>query len=759
MSGALEVDDLVPGRPRARLVDRPERAALWLAVLLSGAAGLTWEVLWQHQAALALGVSAFGAAVTLAALMAGFAIGGLLASRLAQSGRLTRPMRAYGLAELIIGASGLSVPVGLRVLSTADTQIYAHSPQLADAMHALGVGALLLVPGAAMGATLPLLAPWARRVGTTLPTIYALNTAGAVLGVLLATFVALPLCGVWLTTLLGAALNFAVGLWALTHRAPQQVQAVEGPSAWPPPRALALAFSSAFAVFALEVSWFRSLRAAQQATTETFSSLIAAFLIALSLGGWLAPRVRRRFPGALPVIAVLAAFAVLSVTPLVDELDRVTTGDAAAPATALLRFVDVLCRVLVPATLLGMLFPWLLAEHATTTSSGRLYAVNTLGAVLGSLLAGFVLLPHIGASATSWAVGVAMVGVSLLLARSVRIALGALLVGGLGLGLALHGQGGGARYRVQGFGSDDFGAPVFVSEGPDSTVSVAREHRTGRLALVIDGFQASGEGPGTGYMRWMGHLPALATPRLGSALVICFGTGQTANAVRSHHPGSLRIVDVSAAVFAAAPLFELNEAVLADPRVHPVVMDGRAFLRRGPEARFDAITLEPMPPNHAGVNGLYSVEFYELVRAHLQPTGSVAQWLPIHLIAPEHMRAIVGSFVRVFPHARLWIDPDGTGILVGGTRPWTLRASSTPLPLSTREISARFLLDGDALRALSAGHRVVTDDNQLLSYGLDRLSRSSGRGRQWWRALSDENLGILESYASPGARTALRGSR
>jgi len=311
---------------------------------------------------------------------------------------------------------------------------------------------------------------------------------------------------------------------------------------------------------------------------------------------------------------------------------------------------------------------------------------------------------------------------------------------------------GGAQRRVQGFASHELTDVAFVSEGPDSTVWVARERISKRRVLIIDGFQASGEGPGTGYMRWMGHLPALATPQLRSALVICFGTGQTADAVRAHDPGHLTIVDINPAVFAAAPLFEMNHAVLRDPRVREVIMDGRAFLRRHPEARFDAITLEPMPPNHAGVNNLYSLEFYQLIRARLQPSGSLAQWLPLHLIAPEHMRAIVGTFVQVFPHARLWIDSDGTGILVAAKKPWSLAPSNVPLPLPAKDVASHFLLEASALRALSAGHPIVTDDNQLLSYGLDRLSRSAGRGRQWWRKLAAENLVILESYAPRAAK-------
>lgn len=720
-----------------------DRLALWLAVFISGGVGLTWEVLFQHEAALALGISAFGTAVTLAALMAGIGLGGLIAGRLSELGRVRRPLRAYGIAEITAGCAGLLVAPGLHVLGAIDTAIYARAPAVADGLRVLGVGALLLVPGVALGATLPLLAPWARRVGTTLPTLYALNTAGAVLGIALMTFGSLPLFGVLRTTWLAAATNFLVGAWAVTRAARVELEPVEAPCPWPKPSALGLAFASAFVVFMLEVSWFRSLRAAFHATTETFSILLAAFLLALSLGGWLAPRVFARSPEALPRVASWAAFMVMCETPLIDRVDLIASSENPA-----LRFLIVFGFVLVPVTLTGMLFPWLLTQYATTRQSGRLYAINTLGAVLGALGAGFVLLPSIGATATSLAAGVVLVVVSLLSSRTRQRRVSSLLVAALGAFLALTRQEGSAQRRVQGFAPPDFGRVEFLAEGPESTVWVARERSSHRRALIIDGFRASGEGPGTDYMQWMGHLPALATPQLKRALVICFGTGQTAQAVRTHHAERLDIVDINAAVFAAAPLFQTNHGVLSDPRTQRWTMDGRAFLRRHPEARYDAVTLEPMPPNHAGVNNLYSREFYQLVDAHLQATGSIAQWLPLHLLAPEHMRAITEAFVTVFPHARLWIDPEGTGILVAAKQPWALRESDVPLPLPALAVSRRFLLEADALRALGADYPMVTDDNQLLSYGYARLSRSQGRGAQWWGELQRENVRILNSYAT-----------
>ncbi|MET0390255.1 MAG: fused MFS/spermidine synthase, partial [Polyangiales bacterium] len=693
-----------------------------------------------------LGVSAFGTAVTLAALMAGLGLGGLFAARLGRAGRIHAPLRAYGLAEIIVGVTGVAVPWGLVALAQVDVLVFAHSPGLADIVHALGVGLLLLVPSVAMGTTLPLLAAGVRPAGVSLSGMYALNTGGAMLGVGLVTFVVLPRWGVQATTWFTAACNGLVGLWMTTRARRAAAPAPpEAPAEWPSTWALLLAFTTGFAVFVLEVSWFRSMRAAFQATTETFSVLIAAFLGALTLGAWNAPRLRARYPRGLPVILALAGCAVLVATKSVDQLDLVAPGEASA-ATTLQRFGMAACVVIIPIMLLGVPFPWLLDEHATVTETGRLYACNTLGAVTGALMGGFVLLPTLGASVTSWVAGLTVAALAVVWARRGRLLVVTLILAAVGGTSAWVRHEGGARTRVQGINSSDFGAVESVHEGPDSTVWVTRGRQDGERALVIDGFQASGEGPGTTYMQWMGHLPALAVHPLRSALVICFGTGQTANAVRQHDPASLTLVDVNAAVFAAAPLFARNQGVLDDPRVHRVVMDGRAYLRRHPETHFDLITLEPMPPNHAGVNHLYSREFYALLDAHLTAAGSVAQWLPLHLVSPSHMRAIVGAFVQVFPHARLWVAPDGTGVLVAAKQPWSLATTQLKLPLPRDAVSQHFLLDADALRALSDGHPVVTDDNQLLSYGLSRLSRAEGRGRAWSSRLAQDNMRSLRSY-------------
>jgi spermidine synthase len=368
-----------------------------------------------------------------------------------------------------------------------------------------------------------------------------------------------------------------------------------------------------------------------------------------------------------------------------------------------------------------------LKEQVQPPGWGRLYAVNTLGAVSGSLVSAWVLLPAIGFVRSAWVFGaLALVAAIPCLPRAGRgIALAAF---GLAIPVAVFGESRIGHGRVLG----NFNSPVTrvlaFDEGPDSSIAVA-DNAHGDRMLVIDGFAATDQSSAAHYMVWMGRLPMLLHPSPRSALVICFGTGQTANAVRSEGPLSLDVVELEPAVFRFAPLFDANRHVLDDPRVHPVVMDGRAWLRRT-RHRYDVITLEPMPPNFAGVNSLYSREFYALAASRLNSGGVLAQWVPFHLLSPHDALAIAATFADVFPDTLLWVDPrDGTGILVGkvGDSASEIGASwpgfartSIPRDMEEAAVRSRVVLGPRAVARYALGGEIITDDNQLLAYGPER---------------------------------------
>jgi spermidine synthase len=272
---------------------------------------------------------------------------------------------------------------------------------------------------------------------------------------------------------------------------------------------------------------------------------------------------------------------------------------------------------------------------------------------------------------------------------------------------------------------------VEIAQGAHATTAVI-DWKHGR-ALLIDGFTAALQLENDNYMDWMGRLPMLLHPNPQSALVIAFGTGQTSHAVRDENPKSLDIVDINPDVFRLAHHFDSNHNVLNDPRVNHIVMDGRAWLRRTTKM-YDVVTLEPMPPNFAGTNALYSKEFYEIMSRRLNPGAVVAQWLPIHIVTPQHSVAIAAAFQSVFKKSIAWKDPrTGTLILLGRygdadepfgkTWPGFARNPDTKRKLNESEVRGAVLLDTDMFDRFAHLGGPVTDDNQILAYGRERIDR------------------------------------
>lgn len=703
-------------------------------VFASGTAGLTWELIWQHHASLALGVSALGTAITLICTMAGMAVGALLMGRWMSRHTISRPLRAYAVLELIIGLGGLAIAPGFGLLSQLDSMVWRASPAVAPPLQFLGIALLLGPQVLAMGATIPIFRLLAERHRSTLSGLYGLNTAGAAAGILMAAMALVPALGITMTSILAACINLMVAALAwLGSRRPVEEYSAEIAEhkiidAIGSRLAIIVVLFTGFSTFALEVAWFRSLRAAFQSTTDSFAIILASVLIPLALGARIA-RMLPRKKGVVEILLALAAVSVLLATPIVERFDLFLPLQGGYWTLFALRFAISLAVIGLPMLALGTVLPWILDGKTDPLVIGRLYAVNTGGAVLGALGAAWVLLPAMGFTHTAWLVGAVLGCVALLagphpILHKRRILI-ALVITGAFLG-AYFGESGVGRLRVQ--GSHLKAHRVLASrDGPDSTISVLM-HNDGSRELVIDGFQTSGEARNGHYMIWMGRLPMLLHPNPRRALVICFGTGQTANAVRRERPEHLDIIELSPAVLKLAPLFPSNESVLSDHRVKSHRMDGRAWLRRV-KVQYDVITLEPMAPHFAGTNALYSREFYDLAANRLVAGGIIAQWLPLHLVTPREVAAIVSTFMALFPFSGLWIDPvDRTGILVGrkekaNARSWLWPGLARRIggrDLSPRQIKEALIMGSAELARLAAVGKMITDDNQLLAYGAGR---------------------------------------
>ncbi len=704
----------MPAQTASRQHDAAAPGWAWPAALLfaSGAAGLVYQVLWIRQLALVVGVDVHAVTTAVSAFFAGLALGGWLFGRVAD--RYPDALRLYAWLELGVLVLGIGATVALAHAAAPFAWLEQRAGPLAWALPF----ALVILPAAAMGGTLPVLmrvlAPGAGRVGTHGGRLYAANTAGAIVGTLLAGFFLIPWLGILGSAVAAGVLNGAAALvaWRLAARSPA---AAGGEAARPAVDAqagdaangrLALVLYAAAGGIALgyEVVWSQAIVQFLSTRTFAFTVVLATYLTGLAIGSGLAARRadRSRDPwGAFGLLVAAAGLAALLEFVVLGEWLLHAQGSLSAWVQAQMGSpllaacasfaLAALCVVFVPTLLLGAAFPFVLRvavdSRRVGAGVGSVVALNTLGGIAGTVLAGFVLVPHLGLVHTLslLAIAAAVVGVVAValgsgvrpMARWAVPMLGVLAV--IAAALVPADRLGTLLARARG------GELRFYEEGRGATVAVVEQasssHRFRRL--YIQGVSNSGDAmTSQRYMRLQALLPLIVhggTPN--STLVIGLGTGITAGATLAWPGLEHRVVaELLPQVARAVPQFSGNFGVATDKRMDIRLRDGRRELLRSTQ-QYDLITLEPPPPSAAGVVNLYSTDFYRLAAARLQRGGLVAQWLSLPTQNDEDTRMLVRSFLDVFPHVALWTTELHEMMLVG---------SKSPLELDAACIRARF---------------------------------------------------------------------
>ncbi len=721
---------------------------LLLLLVGSGASGLAYQVLWLRELSLVFGVTVYAASTVLAAFMGGLAIGSAAAGRLLR--RVGRPILAFGLAEILIGVTALITVMVLDRAEPLDAALHRLTGGHLTALTAgrfLAATALLIVPTSLMGLTLPLISASAvvrASFGSRMSLAYGVNTAGGVVGAVLAGFVAIPAIGADGAMRVAAAVNLTVGVAALVmslrSEAAQRVPVAAGDAAAPgqtapapaqalPPRVLAtIVAASGAGAMALEVLWFRALLQFFPATTYAFTTMLAVVLVGIALGGVVASRLLQTARDWRPWLAgahyVTALLAAASVTVLALAFDWGWIAGEATLASTI---------AMLPATIvMGASLP--IALHLAVTAAaapaevaarvGRLYSLNVAGAVAGAVLTGFVLVPalgvrrSIGLAAAIFAVSAWLVARAAGTATLARVIPAAALFLGLAIGLPDPLDATSARRH----GADRL--PLWRDEGPQATVSV--HGGASRRVLFIDGLHQAGDSPSMVKIhRQIGHLAMALHPHPEDALVIGLGGGATAGAA-SQHGARLHVVELNEGVRRAAGWFaHVNYDVLDQPDTRLHVDDARSFLATTQD-RFDVVTADIIQPTHAGAGGLYSREYFLRVRDRLKPGGLVLQWVGQR--EDTAYKLIARTFQEVFPQTTVWVD--GT-LLVGTVEPFTVSRAAFERQLArpeTRAALAAIGLDSfdtltswytagpDELRRFLGPGPVLTDDRPLVEF-------------------------------------------
>ena len=750
-------------------------AVLYVLFFLSGATALVFETLWFRQAGLAFGNSLWASSLVLASFMGGLAIGNGVAGRWGE--RLRDPLRAYGFLEFLIGVLGLGLVLLFPLLNALLAPVFRYLNAWPWAVNSVRFGLaffLMVLPAAAMGATLPVLVrelcARQRGFGDSLGFLYGLNTLGAMAGALAGELVLIENLGVRGTAGVAAVLDLGVALvvlrgarrWGAAGRLSDPGPAV---TAKPHPltrralRLLLAAFMAGGLLLALEVVWFRTLRLHILVTSVVFAVMLAVVLAGIGIGGFLGSRysrLRRTDRLAAATALISGAAVVLTLTLYVSP----AFGPDLAWSTFGWVFIGrAVWLMLLVCVLSGVLFTLLGTELHTelgseTRAAGYLTLANTLGAMLGALVAGFLLVPGWGVEASFAILALGYGGVGLLalpwppggfvyLERITLTAAGVTFL----LACALFPQGSvSARIFATSYEpyTKDGSYLEELREGSNEIIFYLRADRFGRPyyhRLVTNGHSMSDTSTlAQRYMKLFVYLPVTLHPRPRRALLICYGTGMTAKALTN--TASLERIDV---VDISRDVVELGELVypsptdhpLRDPRVRVTIEDGRFFLQTTDE-RYDLITSEPPPPQGLGVVNLYSREYFQLTHDRLAPGGMATHWLPVFQLDQSDLRAIVRAWVDVFPESSLWVGSGGEWILLGVReggrpvseeefrRPWQdprVGAELRDLGVeSPEQLGALFVLDGEGMLEFAGDIPPLVDDfpYQLSPWGVSK---------------------------------------
>ncbi len=752
---------------------------IYALFFVSGATALIGEVVWMRILGLVLGNTVWAASAAVAVWMGGMAVGALVAARVAPTVR--RHLRWYGLAEAGIGVFFLLSTAMLAPLLALSSLL---GPDLGRTLVTgvalrLAVATLALaVPTVLMGLTLPLLVERLRGSGLAakVSLLYGLNTLGAAAGVFVSAYALLPWLGESGSLTVAGLLCLAVAVVALALEPTVPPSAPVAASTAPAgDRAyLVLAAAMGFSALAAELVWVRILVLHLGSRVYAFALLLGVYLIGLSLGSLLtrvaASRIhdpRSTLARIQVVTAVTLAAQVMALGYTSPILMWVSAVLQPSLSFASLQAVTILGVVIVflPVTMLfGASFPLAVAaeprRRGDGSSTGVVMSANTIGAIAGTLVGPFILVPLIGSQRLLFALALvhAAVGLALRPKRRFAVVVVAVAVGIVAVASSMP-----PDWVLQQAARDDDtpSAVVEIKESLASTVLVKRYGvpDASWLSLEVNGVNVAGSSPSLlAIQQLQGNLPLLQNRAAERVLHIGFGSGGTCWAVSRHPVREIDVVEISPEVLDASHRhFQfINHGVLGDPRVRQIINDGRNYLWAINDT-YDIILSDSIHPVFAGNGALYTVEYFRLCRQRLAPGGVVSMWLPLYSLDEESFLRILAAFAEVFPHTLVWYDVSTVNeftVVTGAVEPGPIRidwaAFAEPGVAASLagggvhdpgDLMADLLLGPDEVRRLVSGVPVHADDLPWVEYHSGRTQHREGT----WLA----NLLLVASARSP----------
>lgn len=749
---------ILPSNTRVQAIAGPALpAAILVIFFISGTSALIDQIVWTRALYRIFGVTSLAASTVLAAFMAGLALGSYLFGRLIDRGG--SPLKMYAVMELVIAVITPLTPWTFRALqpvySSLAGAVGLDSPWL-PILRGLLCFVVLLPATMLMGGTLPVLAKGFLRnqPGRITASLYSINTWGAVFGCFLAGFVLLGVLGETRSLLVASLGNLIAALWAWT------AARGTGPAPYPNPVVTPIvnttpisrttyvvfiaSFANGFAALALEVLWGRTLGLLTDASVYAYTGIIGMFLMGIALGSRLAgPFADRVRSPMLWLGALVWSMGVVLVVALRVFMDAVPheflggeSGGSSFPNVWLpVRVMLMAAAAVAPLTVLsGACFPFLV--RLVVTSDGRegrqlgsIYSINTIGGIIGAIVAGFALLPLLADQGAFCVIALVYIASGALCLAATRRFATAAVVGTIlaAMTVIFLPFGGSLSLRLV----SAYGSVYKHFESASGTVTAfARESIPPPFpnkCLLVNGTAMTTVCTDT---KVMAHLPLMLHPHPESVLVVCFGMGTTFRSAAAHDL-PVTVVELQPSIPKLFEYFHSDApAIVSNPKNQIKIGDGRNFLLLS-KAKYSVITIDPSPPMYsAGMVNLYTQEFFRLCRDHLDDHGVMSLWIPGYSCMESDFRLIVKTFTTVFPEYALWIGPDEFG--------WYLVGSKQP-----------FVMRPDRLQAIAGNERIRRDLTEYHSPG--RMVTPQILLNEYMRFLSGKSA--IDRYVADEGRT------
>ena len=699
-----------------------------LLFIISGALGLIYQIIWFKYLSLFLGNTTYAQTIVLATFMGGLAIGSALWGR--KVDKTKQPLRFYALLELGIGVYCLLYPKFLGLLKDIFITIVISLQLPSDGSVVLLLKLLvsfctLLLPTILMGGTLPVLVKFIsnrlEESGKNIAILYFLNSFGAVIGSLLTGFFFIRILGLSVSIYSAAIVNLFVGsfafiltMWTVQSENLSKEETREPETIFSRREiilAIAVAGISGLAAMIYEVTWVRLLIPVLGSATYSFSLMLVAFISGITIGSYivsfLVQRVRH-----LPSLLIWCQFGIvlslLVTLPLYARIPYefwraatiLTRSEATYPFFLTIQFFFSFILMIVPTIFLGMSLPVATRIAARGIdvlgkSVGNVFAVNTLGTVVGSLSAGLILIPLIGIKHTiEVGIGFNLLAGMLILffagtvsRRNVLVVVPILLISLIGYVLVSPNWSQSAMltgvfrqincdvkppasYSIYMKGLENTKV-IYYREGTMATVGVIESGSSNNSSriLVINGKADASSTVDMPTQVLLGQLPCLLHSNAQTALVIGLGSGVTAGSILTHPIKHLDCVEISPEVVEASSKFnDVNHQPLTDPRMTLHIEDALAFLNLTPRM-YDIIVSEPSNPWIAGIGSLYTTEFFEMCKRRMNTGGMMIQWFHLYEMDDDIFKMVVRTFRSSFKYVSIWQPVGGDVILLGIEQP------------------------------------------------------------------------------------------